>query len=66
MKAVPSEESQPCPNVVCPVPPFDTANVPVIVERVVVATQPGTPLTEPRINPPVPMPSLERVFAAEE
>ena len=35
-------------------------------EKVVVATQPGTPLTEPRTNPPVPMPSLERVFAAEE
>ena len=35
-------------------------------EKVVVATQPGTPLTEPRINPPVPMPSLERTLVAEE
>jgi len=35
-------------------------------EKVVVATQPGTPLTEARTKPPVPMPSLERMFAAEE
>ena len=63
---VPSEESHPCPKEVCPVPPFATESVPVIVERVEVATQPGTPFTEPRTNPPVPMPSLERALVAEE
>ena len=36
------------------------------LEKVVVATQPGTPFTEPRTNPPVPMPSLERRLVAEE
>ena len=59
-------ESQPCPNDVWPVPPLATDKVPVIVERVDVATHPGMPPTEPRTKPPVPMPSLERTLVAEE
>ena len=34
-------------------------------ENVVVATHPGIPLTEPRTNPPVPIPSFERMFVAD-
>ena len=63
---VPSDESHPCPKEVCPVPPFPTERVPVMVERVDVATQPGIPFTEPRTNPPVPMPSFDRTLVADE
>ena len=42
-KVVPSELSQPCPNEVCPVPPLATARVPVMLDKVEVASQVGTP-----------------------
>src|SRR3989344_5277709 len=45
-----------CPpeRLVCPVPPCDTASVPVIVESVEVAAQAGTPLRSARTCPAVP------------
>ena len=42
-KAEPSELSQPWPKEVWPVPPLATVKVPVMVERVEVASQVGTP-----------------------
>jgi hypothetical protein len=48
------------------VPPLATVSKPLMVERVEVATQPGTPFTDPRTKPPVPIPSLERTLVAEE
>jgi hypothetical protein len=50
----PSEYIQPWPKDVAPVPPFDTASVPVIFESVVVATQVGTPSKYARTKPGVP------------
>jgi hypothetical protein len=50
----PSELSQPCPKDVAPVPPFDTASVPEMVESVVVATQVGTPSKYANTKPGVP------------
>ena len=43
VRVVPSEWSQPWPKEVWPVPPLATAKVPVMVERVEVASQVGTP-----------------------
>ena len=43
-------------------PPLLTVSVPVIVERVVVATQLGTPLARARVKPFVLAASLEREF----
>ena len=43
-------------------PPLATVSVPVIVERVVVATQEGIPLARTRVKPFVEAASLEREF----
>jgi hypothetical protein len=51
---VPSEESQPWPKEVCPVPPLETARVPLMLASVVVATQVGTPSRYARTKPAVP------------
>ena len=46
--------NHPCPNDVCPVPPLDTARVPEIFARVVVACQVGIPFTRASTCPSVP------------
>jgi hypothetical protein len=52
-------------KVVCPVPPFPTPRVPVMVESVVVATHVGIPLESARTNPLVDEATRESVVAAE-
>ena len=47
-----------------PVPPFEVARVPLMVESVVVATHDGRPLASPRTNPLLPTPSLLHAFVA--